>query len=61
MDAKTKNALARIAVEWHKSTSSRVGDSSRRRASNGSDSSAMSPIALRHRRYQQLIRLRKAG
>ena len=64
MDAKTKTALARIAVEWHKSTSSRVSngaDSNRRRTSNTTDASAMSPIALRHRRYQQLIQLRKAS
>ena len=64
MDEKTRNALARIAVEWHKSTSSRVGqsnDTGRRRVGNNADNSAMSPIALRHRRYQQLIRLRKAS
>jgi hypothetical protein len=64
MDEKTRNALARIAVDWHRSTSSRVGhgsDAGRRRESNGTDNGAMSPIALRHRRYQQLIRLRKTG
>jgi hypothetical protein len=61
MDEKTRNSLARIAVEWHKNTVrvGNAGDASRRRTSN--DPSAMSPIALRHRRYQQLIRLRKAG
>jgi hypothetical protein len=58
MDEKTRSALARIAVQWHK-----TAQSNRRRA-NGQptpDNAAMSPIALRHRRYQQLIRLRKAG
>jgi hypothetical protein len=63
MDEKTRNVLARIAVEWHTNTTVRAGnagEASRRRASNG-DQSAMSPIALRHRRYQQLIRLRKAS
>jgi hypothetical protein len=61
MDEKTRNALARIAAEWHKNTVrvGHAGDASRRRTAN--DASAMSPIALRHRRYQQLIRLRKAS
>jgi hypothetical protein len=79
MDTKTRNALARIAIEWQKQTSSRVGqatDSNRRRTSNNTDTASMSPgstslsstslsstsqIALRHRRYQQLIQLRKAS
>jgi hypothetical protein len=63
MDQETRNSLARIAVEWHKSAAKRVGQTdevARRRAVN--ESTAMSPIALRHRRYTQLIQFRrKAG
>ena len=64
MDEKTRNSLARIAVEWQKSAAPRVekvsDEAVTRRA--GNDSAGMSPIALRHRRYAQLIQLRrKAG
>jgi hypothetical protein len=63
MDEKTRNELARIAVEWHKNVAPRVDKQAdevgRRREMN--ESSAMSPIALRHRRYAQLIRLRQAS
>ena len=65
MDERTRDSLARIAVEWHKHkhVASRVGDLSDemkpRKAASESD--GMSPIALRHRRYAQLIRFRKAS
>ena len=71
MDERTRDSLARIAVEWHKHAAPRVGDRVGDRVSDRSDemkprkgiseSSGMSPIALRHRRYAQLIKFRKAS
>jgi hypothetical protein len=61
MDEKTRSSLARIAVKWQKGAASRVGEESdeavTRPAAN--ESAGMSPIALRHRRYAQLIQFRR--
>lgn len=61
MDEKTRHSLARIAAEWQKIGASRVEEDSdedeSRRESN--ESTSMSPIALRHRRYAQLIQFRR--
>jgi hypothetical protein len=60
MDEKTRSSLARIAAEWQKSAAPRVEESDEavtRPADN--ESAGMSPIALRHRRYAQLIQLRR--
>jgi hypothetical protein len=61
MDEKTRSSLARIAAEWQKGVASRVEEESdvleTRRTVNGPAS--MSPIALRHRRYAQLIQFRR--
>jgi hypothetical protein len=61
MDEKTRSSLARIAAEWQKGGASRVEEDadeveSRRTAD---ESGGMSPIALRHRRYAQLIQFRR--
>jgi hypothetical protein len=61
MDEKTRSSLARIAAQWQKGVASRVEEESdeleTRRTVNGS--AGMSPIALRHRRYAQLIQFRR--
>jgi hypothetical protein len=61
MDEKTRSSLARIAAEWQKGAASRVVEDSdeveTRRAVN--ETAGMSPIALRHRRYAQLIQFRR--
>jgi hypothetical protein len=61
MDEKTRSSLARIAAQWQKSGASRVEDDTdadeTRREAN--ESTGMSPIALRHRRYAQLIQFRR--
>jgi hypothetical protein len=61
MDEKTRSSLARIAVEWQKGAASRVGEESDEAVTRPEDneSAGMSPIALRHRRYAQLIQFRR--
>jgi hypothetical protein len=61
MDEKTRNTLARIAAEWQKSAAPRVEEGSDEAVTRpaGNESAGMSPIALRHRRYAQLIQYRR--
>jgi hypothetical protein len=61
MDEKTRTSLARIAAEWKKSGALRVEEDADEEESGRvvNESTGMSPIALRHRRYAQLIQLRR--
>ena len=61
MDEKTRTTLARIAVQWQKSGASRVEEDSDEDDSlrDTNESAGTSPIALRHRRYAQLIQFRR--
>jgi hypothetical protein len=61
MDEKTRSSLARIAAEWQKGAASRVEEDADEAESRRTvdESAAMSPIALRHRRYAQLIQFRR--
>jgi hypothetical protein len=61
MDEKTRSSLARIAAEWQKSAAPRVEDDTDEveTRKDVTETTRMSPIALRHRRYAQLIQFRR--